>query len=465
MQSLPSHDVSPKFHAQEESSTVAALQKEIDRLRQSNRVLRELITNINLAYIELDLNYRIVEWGGHGEALFGYDESTMLDRPITDLISTSEDKETFLQFFKDILDDPTRKLKTLRLITKTHGELLCDVYYSPVLNASGKPTRIAFAVQDITAILTTRENLNRIRKELEDIFGNAPIGIYRANAEGRFVAANPELAWMLGFESADMLVRSVTDIASQIFADEGKSEEFFFSLFEAEQLSRFRCELVRQDGSTFWALAYAHLARNNAGRVDGFYGFTIDITNTVRTEMKLQQMNDELKTLSIMDSLTQIANRRRFDEVMACEWKRLRREGQCLSLILCDIDYFKNYNDTYGHKAGDECLQAVAKAIAASVKRPSDLVARYGGEEFVVILPNTTADGAFHVAEIIRKAVRNLSIPHEASRADKVVTLSLGAAGIVPGEGHSPKTIINQADQALYLAKDQGRNRSVMHQD
>lgn len=176
---------------------------------------------------------------------------------------------------------------------------------------------------------------------------------------------------------------------------------------------------------------------------------------------QLHQLNQELQSLASLDELTRIANRRCFDKYLEREWLRLAREQAPLSLILCDIDYFKLYNDSYGHQVGDECLQRVAQAIKSALQRSTDLVARYGGEEFVVILPHTTVDGAIHVAEKIRAAVKAMDIVHVQSSVSKYVTLSLGAACVVPECDSSPSILIVTADRALYQAKAQGRDRVI----
>ncbi len=174
---------------------------------------------------------------------------------------------------------------------------------------------------------------------------------------------------------------------------------------------------------------------------------------------RLQAANEELQRLATLDGLTQIANRRRFDEYLEAEWHRLKREKMPLSLILFDVDFFKPYNDTYGHLAGDDCLQQIASALLSIVKRPADLVARYGGEEFCVILPNTEIKGAIHLAQGIRQAVRNLGIPHTQSSVCDHVTVSLGVVSTVPNSEMSPQDLINEADKALYTAKQEGRDR------
>jgi diguanylate cyclase (GGDEF)-like protein len=173
----------------------------------------------------------------------------------------------------------------------------------------------------------------------------------------------------------------------------------------------------------------------------------------------LEVANRELQRLAICDGLTKLANRRRFDEYLQQEWQRLARERSPLSLILGDIDFFKAYNDTYGHLTGDECLRQVASAIQEAVKRPADLVARYGGEEFAVILPNTDAEGAIAVAELIRQAVKALAIDHSKSLVSPHITISLGVATVIPSAELSPLDLIASADRGLYQAKSLGRDR------
>ena len=177
---------------------------------------------------------------------------------------------------------------------------------------------------------------------------------------------------------------------------------------------------------------------------------------------QLEVANQELKRLATLDGLTGLANRRRFDEYIEQEWQRLAREQEPLSLILCDIDFFKLYNDTYGHQAGDDCLKQVATALRHSVKRPADLVARYGGEEFAVILPHTTAAGALCLAKSIHQQVRQLRLAHPGSTVSQYVTLSLGVAGLIPCSGVTPAKLIAAADAALYEAKTTGRDRVIL---
>ncbi|MBN1614865.1 MAG: GGDEF domain-containing protein, partial [Deltaproteobacteria bacterium] len=181
-----------------------------------------------------------------------------------------------------------------------------------------------------------------------------------------------------------------------------------------------------------------------------------------QTETLLLEANNELLRLATTDALTGIANRRSFDAYFERERKRMLREKTTLSLIMCDIDFFKKYNDLYGHQAGDSCLRDVAQTLQGCAVRPGDFAARYGGEEFVVVLPGTPAEGAHHIAEQIRTAVRKLAIRHAASEIDSFVTLSLGVAQGSASQETTAQAVLEAADAALYEAKRQGRNRVVI---
>ncbi len=420
--------------------------KLIDRIL----ALSNLIGQANLAYIEADVDLRISSWNQCAKKMFGYTED-----------------ETFGRFLNEIIPIPKRDLsKCKETQTQTcayenvRGEKLqIKMYYAPIMNTKGEKLGVAVLCKDISARLKDRESLKLQEQNLKDIFGFAPIGIYHVNLEGQVDSANPEYAWMLGYESAEALTEQVTDFAEQLFYVKEKAEEFLFALNEAEEVIRFRCQLKKKDNTFVWAQCYAKTTRDETGRRNGFNGFSIDISETVRTEREINSVNKKLKMLSVVDGLTQIPNRRRFDEYLNSEWKRHFREKDNISLILCDIDFFKLYNDNYGHQAGDECLKEVAAAINGCAGRSADLAARYGGEEFVVILPNTGEQGAMEVAEEVRLSVKNLQIDHEKSKVCDHVTLSLGVATLLPGNENSAEELVAMADGALYEAKENGRNQ------
>ncbi len=178
----------------------------------------------------------------------------------------------------------------------------------------------------------------------------------------------------------------------------------------------------------------------------------------------LQHINQQLEAIAFEDPLTQVPNRHYFQRYFNQEWRRMAREKKYLSLIICDVDFFKAYNDTYGHPQGDRCLQEVAHTLKFTLHRPGDMVARYGGEEFVVILPNTSPSGAFHVAEQIRAAVKGMKLPAATNKVSEYVTISLGVAGVIPNGSISPQQLLQEADKALYQAKEKGRDCVVLWQ-
>ncbi len=214
---------------------------------------------------------------------------------------------------------------------------------------------------------------------------------------------------------------------------------------ESLKLMQYRIQSLIED------LKYKHEELKQANN-------SLELKVQERTE-DLLLLNDQLKNASEHDELTRLYNRRKFNNFIKDELFRTDRAGTCFSLVLIDVDYFKNYNDNYGHQKGDECLASVALAMSRCLPRTIDFIARYGGEEFVVILPSTNSDGAKIVAEQLRQTVSSLNIKHEYSTVSSCVSISLGIAIYRANDKFSTKDIINNADQCLYLAKSNGRNR------
>jgi diguanylate cyclase (GGDEF)-like protein len=179
----------------------------------------------------------------------------------------------------------------------------------------------------------------------------------------------------------------------------------------------------------------------------------------IRNHLELKKTRDMLENLSTLDGLTNIPNRRRFDEIYAHEWTRAIRTKLPLSLLFIDIDHFKNYNDCYGHLAGDDCLKAVARILQSSLGRPADFLARYGGEEFIILLPDTSEHGCEYLAETIRAAIEKLDIEHRDSPVADHLTVSIGAVTCIDVTRCDRALLLEQADRLLYQAKHEGRNR------
>lgn len=199
----------------------------------------------------------------------------------------------------------------------------------------------------------------------------------------------------------------------------------------------------------------------DAGPIFDGEGQLMAVVETLRDMTALKKAQQELELLASHDGLTGVVNRRGFDAKMSIEWRKGELDAQPLALLLIDVDHFKRYNDTYGHPAGDECLRQIAKALAAELHRPTDLVARYGGEEFAFVLPSTNAQGAAAVARRILEKVAALRIAHSGNDGVGVASVSIGVASVVPGEGRAVQELMQAADDALYQAKRQGRNRFV----
>ena len=197
----------------------------------------------------------------------------------------------------------------------------------------------------------------------------------------------------------------------------------------------------------------------DAGPIVDTDGKIIGVMELIRDLTGMKDAEARLRNLAGLDGLTGIANRRSFDEVLQREWRRSTRTRAPLSLLMIDLDHFKQFNDNFGHAGGDQCLTTVANVIANSAHRPGDFPARYGGEEFAVVLPETDAEGAANVAEYLRKTVEEMGIRHPGNSASPFVTASIGTATAVPCAQQKAKEILSSADLALYRAKDLGRNR------
>jgi diguanylate cyclase (GGDEF)-like protein len=219
-------------------------------------------------------------------------------------------------------------------------------------------------------------------------------------------------------------------------------EESLWGLLIAHQ-----CDAPRQ-----WRTADVRLLQSLAVQV----GIAI---HQAKLHQRLTLANQKLKRIAYLDGLTQVANRRRFEQHLESEWRRMARQQTFLAIILADIDYFKGFNDLYGHQAGDNCLRLVARTLSRAARRPGDLVARYGGEEFAVILPGADLQGAETIAEDLRRSIRDRRVAHQGSNIDRIVTMSLGVASCIPSSKGNPASLLKQADAALYAAKHGGRDQ------
>jgi diguanylate cyclase (GGDEF)-like protein/PAS domain S-box-containing protein len=272
-----------------------------------------------------------------------------------------------------------------------------------------------------------------------------------------FAYIGPQIEALLGW--APSTWKTVNDWAERMHPDDRDAVvSFCVAQSKAGTDHEADYRALTRDGGYVWLRDVVHVVRKENGDVDALIGFMFDISERKRTEEKLAQLQRELEHLSFHDSLTGAGNRRKFDDVMERAWSAAQESGSALSLIMIDIDFFKSYNDYYGHLQGDECLQRVARVLAEAAG-PDHFLGRFGGEEFVLVLADTEADTAVKIAEQCRTLIADAAISHVRSPHQQRVTASFGVGTIVPN-GHADRTaFINLVDAQLYHAKENGRKR------
>jgi diguanylate cyclase (GGDEF)-like protein/PAS domain S-box-containing protein len=276
----------------------------------------------------------------------------------------------------------------------------------------------------------------------------------------QFAYIGPQIEALLGWAPSSW--ESVGDWASRMHPeDRDWVVDFCVAQSQAGVDHEADYRALTHDGRYVWIRDVVHVVRRPDGTVDSLIGFMFDISERKRTEQQLVSLQKEMEELSFRDGLTGVANRRRFDAIIELEWSNARRNRQPLSLLMMDIDYFKQYNDRYGHLEGDTCLKHVARVLGSAATRARDLLARFGGEEFVLVLPETDEAAAGKLAERCRGLVLAEQIPHESSPIGSVLTLSIGAGTVIPGHDDELRPFIDAVDKCLYQAKQQGRNRIV----
>jgi diguanylate cyclase (GGDEF)-like protein/PAS domain S-box-containing protein len=273
----------------------------------------------------------------------------------------------------------------------------------------------------------------------------------------RFAYIGPQIESLLGWSPASWV--SAEDWATRMHPEDSAwVVDFCVSQSKAGTDHEADYRALTKDGGYVWIRDVVHVVRNEAGEVESLVGFMFDISERKKTEEKLLTLQKELEALSFKDGLTGVANRRMFDSILEVEWANARRTNQPLSMILLDIDYFKQYNDHYGHVQGDQCLKRMGQVLSSAATRSRDFVARFGGEEFVLVLPETDEESAAKIAERCRNLLFKEQIPHEKSLVSQILSVSLGVGTIVPAHTDESIAFIEEVDKRLYRAKQNGRN-------
>jgi diguanylate cyclase (GGDEF)-like protein/PAS domain S-box-containing protein len=502
----------PEFSEQGDVETILAVTRDLTEQKQTEKALKQSekklslhVQNTPVAVIEYNLNFEVVEWNPAAEVIFGYSNSEIVGQPGWILVPENT-KALVREVWHNLLKQTGGSRSTNENITKDGRIIICEWYNTPLIAEDGSYIGVTCLAQDISDRVQTElilrqqverekllvtitqrihqslnldEILNTGVKEVRELMNCDRILIYRIWPDGTGCvvteAVVPDFERILGRTfPVEVFPWESHQLYSQgrVFAmSDRNSANIAPCLVDFLHDLSVRAKLVvpLKAGENLWGLLIAHHCRE----VRHWQQLEISLLQQLATQLGIaiqqallvEQMeiaNAELKRLACLDGLTKVSNRRHFDEYLDREWRRMVREKNPMALILCDIDYFKLYNDTYGHLAGDYCLQKVADAIQRAVKRPADLVARYGGEEFAVVLPNTNVEGALTVAKEIYNYVKELQIVHAESETSKYVTLSLGVAVTIPSLEFSYQELIKIADLGLYDAKSQGRDRIVL---
>lgn len=382
----------------------------------------------------------------------GYSLEDSIGKSCLFLQGAHTNKATILEVSKAIQE---RKKCNVELLNykKNGEEFWSELTLTPIFDDHGEVLYFTGIQNDITERKHIEDRLNLYGKVVE----NTLQGVMITDSDRNIITVNHAFSMITGY-SLDEVQGKNPDILSS-----GKHDAKFYEQLwlELVKIGQWNGEIwnKRKNGTLYPELLNISVVKNDKGEISNYVAVFSDITESKDAESKLREANKKLEELTLIDGLTRIANRRHFDAYLNKEWEISKRTSRPISLIMIDIDFFKKYNDSYGHLEGDSCLQNVAKAIKESINREGDLVSRYGGEEFGVILSETGLEGARHVAETIRRNVMNLSIAHKGSDIEKIVTVSIGVASRVPGRDFKKEEIILSADNALYMAKNKGRNR------
>ena len=431
------------------------------------------LDNIPLGTIVLCRNFKVVFWNVLMEEWTGILREEIVGKNITDYYANLADRR-YIDRITPLFDGGPSVIFSSQLHRKFIPTALIDgsdrIQHTTVTPLHfGNEIYALVSIQDVTELTKLAQDSralhnqalleieNRKKAEVQlrlaaSVFDSINEGIFVTDANGVIISVNPAFEQITGYSASDAVGNTPRILKS------GKHDRAFYTniwdsivsdgLWMGEIWER------RKNGEIYPQEMTISAIRDENGFIRSFAAIFNDITERKKVE-------EQLRYLSMRDGLTGLFNRRTFDDELDNEWRRALRNPLPFSVIIMDIDYFKSYNDTYGHQDGDMCLGAVANVIGCSVRRLGDLVARYGGEEFVALLPNTPVEDAVIVAEKIRSEVEALGLTHESSKVSTVVTVSLGVGTVIPTREHSCDEVLRMADIALYLAKSEGRNRVI----
>ncbi len=429
--------------------------KEMERaLSKSQEQYRSVVESIKEVIFQTDLQGRLTFLNLAWEKITGFTTEESIGKYFYDYVN-SEDRESYHVLFQSLIQGEREYFRIeVRYVTKEAGYYWVEVYARVVINEQGVVIGTLGTLNNITKRKAFEEGLKASEERFRLIAEYSSDLITIHDLQRKYIYVSPVCKEILQYDEKELIK---TDAFSFVHQDERDMViEQLQTLFETGYIVvTFR--IRRKDGAYVWLESACKLLND----IDGD-GMIIAVSRSINerkiAEQKLQEANEILQRLSAIDGLTGVANRRAFDERLEVEWNFGRRNSSLLSLIMLDIDFFKAYNDTYGHQGGDSCLKQIASVINETLGRSTDFLCRYGGEEFCIILPDTDEAGAKVVGEKVRKAIEKLEIPHAGSVILPWVTISVGTATMILTVYTSSQDLISKADKALYKAKSNGRN-------
>lgn len=414
-------------------------------LEASHKKVNNILESIQDAFFALDKESCFTYLNKESELILGKNRDELIGKSMWDVYPKIVNTSLYKNYHKALNEQiqinfeefytPMNKWFSVRIYPSRDG---VSVYYN-----------------DITDRKIAENKLTKSENRFRSLVNSMNDIVYTLDTEQRYIGIFGKWIYNEDYDKGDFIGKTSREILGAEVAK--VHEEANLRTLKGEHVV-YDWYIESQNKTQYYQTSLSPIM-NEQNNIIGIVGVGRNVTEQKKIEKKLKEANDKLRNISLIDGLTNIPNRRCFDEALEREWDRMARNSTNLSLLLLDIDHFKAYNDTYGHLQGDECLKIIAKLLKESVNRASDIVARYGGEEFVVILPETTVKGAKQIANNIRKQIEDLRIPNINSKVKPYVTVSIGIANMIPSSISKYEELIKNSDKALYNAKENGRNR------